>query len=734
MSISRANLFLSSVALSMLALPAIASAQEKVSALEEVVVTAERREETAQRSSLAIEVFSAEELQGVSQTQQLTQLTPGIQIGTGGPHPQIYIRGVGDNAANSRSQSAVAFNIDGVYVARGSSISPSFFDLQRVEVLKGPQGTLYGRNASGGAVNILSNGPKLGEFGGYVGADLGNYQLLKFNGAVNIPLGDTFAVRAAFQTIDRDGYLSDGAADQKTQAVRVRALWAPSDAVSLQGTVEVSHIGGKGSGVGLLPAQGDPWRTNTQQPLLYPFSFNAATAPYTTPNDRFIEGDLVNVGAELNWNLGFVTLTVIPAVRLQDQQYVAYSNTFRFYEDLDNQQTTLEARLSNTTDRLKWVAGAYVFEEQSDIFFAPTQNNLNAVVFGQEIKAWALFGQGTLSVTERFRLIGGLRYTNESTGGAFTQGTGAPPVYAFRPTFAPVMVKDIESNATNWKVGAEFDLTDASMLFLTAATGFKGGGFDQTVACGANPFAPEELTAIEFGSRNRFLDNSLQVNLEVFHWKYEGQQVAAQAIDVCGASTRLTFNVGDATIQGANLDIRWRFTPADTVRFAVEYADGTYDRFAFRQAGGAGAFAPARASRCTATPATGTFFNINCSGQSIPRVPEWSGSASYDHDFELSNGATLTAGLSAQFASERWLDFAYQPNGLAPEYVTYDAELTYAAPGETWSVTGWIENIGEEPVYTTGSNIVPLSPNGFNYYTVTIGPPRTYGVRLRANF
>ena len=167
--------------------------------LEEIIVTANRREETLQKSSLSIQVLSDDQIRqaGVTHSQDLNRLIPGIQIAGGGNAAQIYIRGVGDFAASPLSNPAVAVNVDGVYISRPQGVNSSFYDLERLEVLRGPQGTLYGRNASGGALNIITNRPSVDVVDGYASLGFGNYSLFEAQGAINVPLSDSVAVRVA---------------------------------------------------------------------------------------------------------------------------------------------------------------------------------------------------------------------------------------------------------------------------------------------------------------------------------------------------------------------------------------------------------------------------------------------------------------------------------------------------------------------------------------------------------
>ncbi len=189
--------------------------------LEEVVVTAQRRRENVQKSSLDIQVLGAAQLAraGVSTAKDLSALVPGLQISLGANETQAFIRGVGDLSSTGLGQSAVAFNFDGIYGADQASYAPLFYDVARVEVLKGPQGTLYGRNASAGAVNVVSNRPTK-TLSGYLTAEFGNYDLKHVTGAVSGPVTDTLSIRVAFNYIDRNGYLSDGTDDDKQASGR----------------------------------------------------------------------------------------------------------------------------------------------------------------------------------------------------------------------------------------------------------------------------------------------------------------------------------------------------------------------------------------------------------------------------------------------------------------------------------------------------------------------------------
>jgi iron complex outermembrane recepter protein len=739
LAVTASGLLLGSGAFAQSAAPATASQPAAASeGLEEITVTAERRENTIQRSSVIVESYSAAALAGVSQPQDLTQLSPGIQIGAEGPNLQVYIRGVGDSADNSRSQGAVPFNIDGVYIPRGNAAETSFFDINRIEVLKGPQGTLYGRNASGGTVNIVTNSPDLTQTGGDFGVEVGNYNNVKVDGALNVALSSTFAIRGAFEVADRDGYTTTGGDDEKIRAGRIRALWEPNDDFSLLLNTDVGQVGGYGSGAVVLPTSGgNPWRSSTANPLPWFFLLGPTTAPYLTPNDSFLDSHIWGVSAELNWKLPFATLTVLPGYRVQKMEYVAYPLQFRYAEDLNDKQDTVEIRLSNQNDFAKWVVGYYFYDEKPKALSEPTLLSLgNAVNYDEQTRANAVFGQTTLSATDSLRFIAGVRYTQERNSGNYEIGTGALPLVPFIPAGAATQVAPITASRVNWKGGVEYDLAPQSMLFATAATGFKAGGYASTPSCGPEVYKPETLTAYELGSRNRFFGNTLQVNAEAFNWKYKNQQVSDVTLDNCGEDANLTFNVGSSTISGGDLDTLWQFTSADTAHLSVEYAQGKYSSFSFSQFGN-GVYAPGGGSRCAANATGGGYYSIDCSGQQITRLPEWSGVGKYEHGFHLPIAAIpgdFAVSATANFASARWLDLSYLPTGRVPGYITENAELNYSTPDHKWTVTGYVDNISNRAVYTSGSAIGSPSPNGYSYYAAYVDPPRMFGVRVRTSF
>lgn len=763
--------------------------------ISDIVVTASRREENVQKAALSIQAFSTEALAraGVARPEDLSAIAPGVSIGTGGNVPQTYIRGVGNYATNSYSESAVAYNLDGVYISRGWATRGSFFDLDRVEVLKGPQGTLYGRNASGGAINLITAKPRLGERSGYVEMEAGNYELMRGEAAVNLPIGDTLALRASGQITSRDGYLSDGSQDEKGESARLRLLWEPSEDVSLLLTGGYQHLGGKGSGAVINPKlPGSAWRAATDPAVTAIFRAQPQIGGLLNvpATDGYLNIHVYSIGAELNWDLGPAKLTLLPAYRdakLSDRTYLP---GFRVDNNEHDEQTSFEARLSNESDRLKWVVGAYYFnEDQSNLpgrylLFVDQGINVQTIEpgFKARIRSYAGFGQATFSVTEALRLTGGLRYTYErktqdgvsgNFGPGLTPGgspacgplpagetyfsttaldfnTPSPPILVCRRDFA--LTGRLTYKSWTYKAGFEFDLAPRSMLYGNVSTGFKSGGFFPApppilATDPPNTFRPEKLTSFELGVKNRFLDNRLQLNIEAFYWRYRDHQEShIGPTRINGLFSFITENAGRAKSYGADLDLVYLATENDQISLKVQYNKSKYDTFTYNFPSGA-LHAPANTGCATSLVNPGSPIDpgqttiIDCSGFQLVRTPTWSGTASYDHTFDLADGGKIIAGVRTQFASSSYLSIDFLETAKQDAYATVDADLSYTTPDGRLTITGYVRNITKEGVLTQAFVSPFIAPTPINQLAgpdglvlATIRPPRTYGARVRLNF
>jgi len=733
--------------------PVVHSADETATAvareeLGEIVVTAEKHEVSLQKSALTIQVVSGNELAraGISQVSDLQTIVPGVVIGVGGDNDQIFIRGVGSFADSPLSSPGVAFNVDGVYVGRPNGLSSNFYDIARVEVLKGPQGTLYGRNANGGSINVVTNDPKLGRDSADIETEFGNYGLVHVDGAANIAIGSDAALRASFNVIRRDGYLSDGTDDDVESAGRIRYAFQPNDDLSVLFNTDYAHMGGRGSGSVWLPRPpgARPWEATTSavsNEYLHSLPPTGFLIADQVPNS-LEDSSLFNVSAQIDWRTPVGTLTLLPAYRHTNADSLTYDG-LRYGQRTHSDQKSMEGRLSDTSGGLTWVVGAYYFDEAirgaSNIF---QSDALQYIVVNSvpTTKASAAFGQLTYSVVDDLRLILGGRYTREHD-----LLTGAIHNLAVDP---PSLVEDFGGNeafsAFTYKGGLEYDLAPTSMLYVTYSTGFKSGGLSQTVAP-LNVYQPEKLASLELGSKNRFFGNRLQVNLSAYKWRYKDLQDSRVNFDPLGNANFITFNSGDAIIEGGTVELIGKLTAGDTLSLSTEYANSHYTSFNFQvpapfydpASSGCNITGPYAPGATIPYSSAGRTTNVgplpivvgNCAGFQVARVPLWSGSVGYDHVFDLSDGASLRAGVRMRFVTAEWLSIDFISAEREKPYEVVDADLTYDH-AKQWSVSVFGRNLGNTVYYTGG--IQQTFVGGL--FAANIGAPRTYGVRAQYHF
>lgn len=444
--------------------------------------------------------------------------------------------------------------------------------------------------------------------------------------------------------------------------------------------------------------------------------------------------------AELNWSLDWATLTVMPAYRSTDLSYLNSPIFANYVHPETSKESTIEVRLGHASPGLKWVAGLYYLNEDqytiSDIIEGLLQNSNS--IENLHSKSAAAFGEATVSITDPLRLITGLRFTQDTkslTGlvnNLYPSIAFAPPpppapnpCPGTAPCFSESFGGNTKFNEVTWRTGIEYDVAAQNMVYLTASTGYKAGGLNDSG--GAIPYQPEKLLAIELGSKNRFLQDRLQVNLETFYWKYNQQQIPHVTLDALGNPAFIYVNAGNANVYGFDLDVSARPTAHDTLHAAVEYLNSRYTEFTYLLPGGT-AIPPPIPGVSTGCAVTTV---IDCSGFQMLSSPRWTGSASVDHVFPLGSGAQLTAHADMQFASERWLavDFL-APQERAPSYIVETASLTYGAVTNKWFLTAFCRNLSNKAVYTTATQ----NPFVAGAVGATLADPRTYGVRIGLKF
>jgi len=584
---------------------------------------------------------------------------------------------------------------------------------------------------------------------------------------INLPIDDKLAARAAFQTVKHSGYLNNGLNDAKSEAARLGISYEASSALNFYVSADYFHDGSKGAGTIYLYPKGfagsryqnpdDPWETLVSPPCgtpaLCPTFGDSGLSPAAVPaiaslpvigQDAYVNNSTLLFMGEMNWDVGPATLTVVPAHVRTRVDFVNYGQGFRQRQDFHIGQDTLEARLaSNGNSRLRWLLGGYYFTEETKGYSAFSNPRYYADITIQSLtdKNYAFFGQATYSLTNWFRATGGLRYTHERKT-VRGYGNGAPadsnpltaecnaaslaagavelgvtplsPVGACRfPTAGDKTFTD-----KSFRVGLELDLGPKSLLYANISSAFKAGGFYAGLA--PNTYLPEKLTSYQIGTKNKFFDNRLLLNLEAFYWDYKDQQISVfRTLNPPQLTAPVPVNV-PGNVKGAEVETSLLVTKNDLFTGTLLYAKGKYDIFP------------------TSVSPNGTIGGLI----DAPRInlPKWSGTVGYQRSFHLGERGTLMFNGQMHFESSTWLNVNHIPGSYRPAFHVVDAALTYSSPDDRWTLSGFVKNIGNVPVLYAGTSggVTP----GLTYRPRTntaapyaaIGAPRTYGARLSARF
>ncbi|AUW57787.1 TonB-dependent receptor [Sphingobium sp. SCG-1] len=764
--------------------PGVAFAQSaSENGLQDIVVTAQRRPETAQKAAVAINVVSGTSLldAGITQSDQLGKAVPALTIQRIGPQSAAFIRGVGNFSVTSQSDPAVAFNYDGVYVGRTTATTTSFFDLDRIEVLKGPQGTLYGRNATAGAINILPAQPKFGTNSGYVTASYGNYQALTTEGAVNLALGDDIAIRASGTVIHRDGYLEDGTSDDKSQGARLQLKAALTPSLTARLAFDYSHIGGNGLGLSYLNSFACSAATKSCQvtpvgiPLAQGNHSIASQAywqsrPVLTVAGRtmdafpalFRDASFYGYTGTIEYDTGRGVLTVVPAIRIDNDRHLTPSGGFPALSDEKHDQYSVETRFAGKIAPFDYTVGFFYFREKSRAltgantggFSASFQSPLNV-----ETKSYAPFLRLTANVSSALRLVGGVRYTHDdktsdATVTSFTEicviarcptailppavltasqlpfavpAAGGAPVPG--PTPGTIITRsDIAFDQAKtfskvtWRAAIEYNAAPASLLYASAESGFRSGGFSTSV--GYETYDPEYITAYTLGAKNRFFNNILQLNLELFWWNYTNQQVAKPGVDRAGRPGNFTQNIGKSRIRGFELEGRLLITPTTEISGDVQYLDTRFTSFVYQTAKSLGY--PRTLCDVSDSVADTTSYDVNCSGMPAYNAPKWTINLAARKSVPVGD-YKVAFGVDTQFKTGRFINADFGPEQYQPSFWTTNAQVSFGPSDNRWSVQAFVRNLQNDRTLTAVIGFLGLQ-------SAYISPPRTYGLRGSAKF
>jgi iron complex outermembrane receptor protein len=719
-------LLLATVAAASTVAAAQGNADNASSGLEEIVVTAQRRAESIQDTPLAITAISGTSIEQFARDDVagLAFQSPSLAYSEAGGEAQLYVRGVGTNIFGVGADPSVAINLDGVYLGRPNMGLTQFLDVERVEVLRGPQGILYGRNATGGAVNILSRMPT-DTLEGYATLGFGSFDRRELKAALSGPISDEWSARIALRAVKDDGYTDDidprgsnQIDDNDMKALRAIMRWQ-RDGVSATVIGEYSEFDGGNTSIrpidnlglaqsagGLTPADFHTVRNNTP-------SFHTWQTGGVTATLDWQVSDSVNVAwvtAHRAWDSDFLFNT--------DGTEIEITRTSFIY---DTKQWSSELRFSGEQGAIKWIAGGYWIDEDKfgglglvranqtfaggptpvlDPAFAP-----RSFIFLADggTHAEALFAQVDWQFAPTWTASVGARYNQETKTdfyrfslllpdtellGVFTP-RGIPPA-----TGANVKNQRVRFEAFTPKFGLQWQPSDDALYYVSYTKGFKSGGFNDLQTPANNvPYNPEFIKSFEVGAKTEWLGNRLRVNATAFHYDYTDLQVTAFQ-----SGLTITTNAADATVQGLELDVDAQPVDGFNVGVSVALLDATYDEFNAVY----GTCRPTNAAldpvNCP-NPGVTAPRRINAAGNTLNNAPKFKGTLYAAYTVPLAGGELALSGQVAHQGRVFFNNPANDPVSSQGAVTLLDARVGWTSGNGAIEVAAFGKNLSDEEYF-----------------------------------
>lgn len=735
--------------------------------LEEIVVTAQKRAENVQDVPLSIAVFSSEKLKelGAGVSRDLAAVTPNLQwkgdsdlLGN-----NIFLRGIGTNSLGAEAVSAVGIYVDEVGIVNSQAVGFFLFDLDRVEVLRGPQGTLYGRNSTGGAVNYHSKKPEIGsDLHGYIDVNVGSFEQRDLEAAVGFSVADNAAARISVLHKETEGAMDIKGANkessQDADAVRGQVLWEPVESLSILANLHYGEVEGNlrpYKQIGLLAPAQPIAGFGPAGPIPNPCPFNpgigsgcsdlfgfvddddydSASADFVGRDEAETIGGLLNV----NWELDGVTVTSITAY--EDFESVRNQDVDASLNDIltqpaigSSEQFTQEIRFSSTGDsRLNWIAGLYYSNENLDqevlittrgfgpgfVSMGPNLEGIH-LDYTQETESYAIFGQAVYDISEKFSLTLGLRRTWEEKEMVHTSSVvnldsfpdsdlinlnnDLSPFVLF-PTIDGVE-DEINVAEYSYRVALDYQVTEDILLFTSLTRSFKSGvGNSQATfdPLEAGLVDPEFLKAFEVGFKSTLLDNRLQLNGTLFYYDFTDQQVTIFTPTGSGIPVQVISNAGKSTIFGAEFELTAQLTENWLTTFGLGLLDTEYDEF---DAGLLG----------------------DLSGNELAAAPEINFNGLIKYEQELGNGV-FSAQVDFTYTDDQFFSANNDPILTEEGYWLAGARVAYKMMDEKLEVALWVKNLFDKEYVTDAFDVA-----SFGYDLAQVGIQRRVGVNVRYLF
>lgn len=708
----------------------------------DIVVTAQKRSESVQKIPIAVSAIGGDSLltRGASNLSALGQVVPGLNVSEQVGQARLTLRGIGVDNISTGAESSVAFNQDGIFYSRSAAALASFYDIDRVEVLRGPQGTLYGRNATGGSVNIITNRPTPSLEGG-INFTGGNYETLSGDGFVSGPLSSTVAGRLSFQVQHHDGYgknlVTGSDIDNKdSQAVRGQLLFTPTDRLEILVAGDYYRSRDRSNTYHYFGPGGQTVTGAPVVPTGILLGGFAASNPrdIATAHDPRARAEFYGARVDVAYEVSdAVTVRSLSAYRRSD--YMVKSDISPISVELfpvtvkeKSDQFTQEFQLNIESDRNKFVAGLFYLHETIDGSLAAPLNLLTVGgpdLFAQgffaggrlKTDAAAAFAQDTYSLTDTLRLTLGGRYSWEKK--KIDDQSDFDFARPYSPTNVPLTPRHVDDQifrSFTPKIGVDFDLGPRTLLYASFSKGFKSGTYN--LGSGGPPLKPEKVDAYEAGLKSTLLDGKLRANLAGFYYDYSDLQVGKvqnQLVVLENAATARIYGLEGEFIakpvNGLTLNVNasWlhaRFRDYITQDQARPAGDGT-----------------------TIDPASGLpAFDLR--GKTLPQSPNYTVDVGAEYAFQLENG-TLTLRGESNWSGRVYFSPFNRPELSQSAYSLQNAFITYDLGKGSWRATAFVKNIANKTIKSAGQVATTLLGSPIIGF---VQPPRTYGVTLGYRF
>lgn len=713
----------------------VASAQ----GLEEIVVTAQKREQNLQDVPISVSVTSGERLEkfSINSLEELSGTLPNVTIAENATQDSVTVRAIGSGANHGFEQSVGTF-IDGVYFGRGRSSRTPFLDVERVEILKGPQGVLFGKNTIAGALNITTRKPS-DELEGYLeGEFFEGDESMGITGMVSGPFSENAAGRLVAHYAKSDGYVDNVAPggnqhERETSVVRGSLNFDPSDNLNIAIKAEIATFDVDGRHFqmvegGARTANYQSVDPNYEQNLDYTRSVNNAVF-----GNDYDYTDSQNLTATIKYDFDSVSLVSTTGFvgyeynNNTPANFAANIETATKYYDEEHSQFSQELRLeSDLGGDFDYIVGLFYQTEEidhvQDFAFDTAQGRADGFPLPpfvgnsnydltQNTDSIALFANGAWSITDNLRAAIGIRYTDDSKDLDFIQTTTGVLPFPTRSAN-----NTIDDSDTTPSLSIQYDAGDDTMLYATFSQGFKSGGFDFE---SGNPFEAETVDSIEIGFKSLLMDGTLELNAALFDSAFENLQVAAW-----NGTSFVTSNAAEATTQGLEVDFRWQLSDTVNLSGAMAILNAEYDSFT-----AAICNAPQQVQWGIDTGTNPNTCQQDLSGKPLQFAPDYAGNLNLEFENELANGLNLTTVIGVEFSDAYFAALDLDPISEQDSYAKLNARVQLSS-AENWSVSLVGKNLTDEGT-TTWINDVPFFRGS---YFGSIDPPRSIGIQGRMSW